>query len=115
MKTVNLDKFKTQHKITLDGEQYVIRSLTLKEMVESDFQERMEQTEDALEKFTIMVEHLSQISSIPEEVLMEQEIGVLSAMMQVAQGVDPNEAPEEAPEEDAEDGGEEGNPPESEE
>ena len=89
MKFVNLDKFKTQTQVQLDGKKYTVKGMTVAMFIEEQDVNLDEMSER--EKFAHYVQRLSKTTSIPEDVLKEQELPVLIALMQVAQGVDPEE------------------------
>lgn len=93
MKIVNLDKFRRKLQVTLDGVTYDVRGTTFEEFL-SDVEQ--DDAQSTVKKFEYQVKRLTNMTSIPEETLRKQEMTVLTALMQVCQGIDPEEVEDEA-------------------
>lgn len=95
MKVVNLDKFRNKSIVILDGEQYEVKGLTVNMYLnDSDFAEMNANPEDQKGQIERMLNILTKLSNVPREVLVEQDFAVLSALMLVAQGGNPEEKEE---------------------
>lgn len=88
MKVVNLDKFRRKMQVVLDGVTYDVRGTTFEEFLQDIEQD---DTESTVKKFEYQVKRLTAMTSIPEDTLRKQEMTVLTALMQVCQGIEPVE------------------------
>lgn len=98
MKVINLDKFRRKMQVILDGVTYDVRGTTFEEFLLDVEQDDAAST---VKKFEYQVKRLTAMTSIPEPTLRAQEMTVLTALMQVCQGIDPDEV-EDEPESGAE-------------
>lgn len=89
MKVVNLDKFKRKQKVILEGNEYEIFGVKTKEFFEEDFEAINNDKSDFKTQVRLFVDTIIKHSDIPEEILLEQELEVLMALIQVMQGQDP--------------------------
>jgi len=96
MKVINLDKFKTETQVQLDGKTYTVKGMTVEQWLNDSDGDGVEKTER--EKFVETLDRIAGMSDIPVEVLKVQQFSVLTALMQVAQGLDPNAPKEEGDE-----------------
>lgn len=94
MKVVNLDKFKKKQKVILEDAEYNIYGMKVGEFVEEGMDESKYENMTIKEQVVFFIDSILKHSDIPKEVLLDQEIEVLSALMQVMQGVDPSEKDE---------------------
>ncbi len=93
MKIINLDKFRIQSVVSLDGVNYTIEGRTVESFLESDIDERMKTCSNEKERVKLMVEELEKTTSIPREVLVKQQFPVLYAILSVMNGIDPETNP----------------------
>lgn len=89
MKVINLDKFKTEQTVLLDGTEYTVRGITVEQWLDEVGEEDNEKELDTKEQFERYISQLAKLSTIPTEVLRVQQFPVLTALMQIAQGLDP--------------------------
>jgi hypothetical protein len=89
MKIINLDKFRIQTAVELQGVTYTIEGRTVEDFLANDLDERMAGCSDEKEKTKLMVSELEKITTIPKEVLMKQHFPVLHALLQIINGIDP--------------------------
>ena len=88
MKVVNLNKFKQDQDVTLDGVDYTVRHLTVDEYMNNTVQERFKDCKDEKEKARVMIDVIGEFTTIPKEILVKQPFTVLNAIIQLIQGVD---------------------------
>lgn len=90
MKIINFDEFKPKTRIILDGGEYVVKGYTVGFYLENgDVSERAEAISDTQEKIRFMVDVLQELTTIPREVLVEQDMERLYMLFAVIRGVDP--------------------------
>jgi len=94
MEVVSLDKFKTEQKVTLDGNTYTVRGLTVAEYIDGSIIDEMEKAETGKEYAKLLVDALEVLTDIPREKLKKQELRVLSTLMRLSQGMSPEEEEE---------------------
>lgn len=88
MTAVNLDQFKKVQKVTLDGKEYEVKGVSASQFIGGFLDEETGKLSDR-EQFEKMIEALGELTTIPVEVLKQQDFGVLTALMLIAQGIDP--------------------------
>lgn len=93
MKIINLDKFRIQNTVSLDGVNYTIEGRTVESFLESDIDERMKECVTEKERVKLMVAELEKTTTIPREVLVKQQFPVLYAILSVLNGIDPEANP----------------------
>lgn len=87
---IKLDKYRYQQKVELDGVVYTVRGFTVQDYVDGILNySDLDKTED---QFLHMVNTIERISNIPKEKLINEQFAVLSALMAMAQGRNPDEA-----------------------
>lgn len=86
MKVVNLDKYKTNVAIKLDGKEYVIRGITVDEFINEKF--KMPEGMTDKDSFIAIIKMIAELTGAPEETLAKQELGVLMAIMDIINGKD---------------------------
>lgn len=91
MKTINLDKFKTQTEVTIDDHIYIVKGMTVGQYINEDFDEKFNNAKTDKEKVKLMVDMLKRLSNIPEDVLYGLNFQALMVLSQVAQGLDVDE------------------------
>ncbi len=101
MKVINLDQFKRVQKVSIDGVEYEVTGITAEQFIGGFLDEATAGLSDR-EQFEKMIQALREITTVPEDKLRKMDIGVLTALMMVAQGVDPTAKPKDAVEGDAE-------------
>ncbi len=87
MEVINLDRFKTCQKVSIDGTEYEVNGTTVDQFLHEI---KREASNDVEEQYTYFLGKLVEISNIPEEVLLKQEPSVLVALIQISQGIDPS-------------------------
>ena len=88
MKTVNLDKFRKQTAVTINGKEYIVKGMTVGQYINDDFDNKFKNAKTDKEKVKVMIGTLTKISNIPEEVLYDLDFDSLLILSQIAQGVD---------------------------
>lgn len=88
MKAINLDQFKKVQKITLDGEEYEVKGVSARQFIGGFLDDETSTLSDR-EQFKRMIDALAEITTIPAEKLMGLDMQVLTAIMLIAQGIDP--------------------------
>ena len=78
----------------LEGNEYEIFGVKTREFIEEDFDSINGESTDFREQIRVFIKTILKHSNIPEDVLLDQELEVLMALIQVMQGQDP-EAEEE--------------------
>jgi len=91
MKVVNLDKFKQENKVIIDGAEYIVKGMTVRQFLNNNINDKLNEAKDDAERVKAMVEVLRQISNIPEEKLLDLNFQALTALIYVAQGINPEE------------------------
>ena len=91
MKVHNLDKYKKKQQIILDGKTYEVKGLSVRMYLEDERMNKLDETASDKETVRIMVDLLSEITNIPTEVIKDQDIEVLKALVAVSQGEDPDQ------------------------
>lgn len=89
MKVVNLDKFKKHQTVILEGNEYKIFGIKVSEFFEEDMEESKYEKMGIKEQVKFFIDSILKHSDIPKDVLLDQELDVLMALMQVMQGIDP--------------------------
>ena len=89
MKLINLNKFKKNQEVELDGCTYEVRTLTVDEFLTQNLQQEIEEAGDTKGQVVKMIELLCRFTTIPEEILRQQPFPVLHALILLTQGVDP--------------------------
>lgn len=90
MKTINLNKFSSKQRIILDDTEYTVTGFTVQNYIEDDLGlDSLNKIEDPKKQAQAMVDVISKISDIPKAVLLAQPVGIIHAIIQVAQGIDP--------------------------
>lgn len=98
MQIINLDKFKKVQAVELDGKQYEVQGITV-DMYLNDPDFPLAGTGGATKEATqATINVLHRLSGIPKETLVNQPFSVLTALMQIAQGIDPGEPEQEGKE-----------------
>ena len=69
MEPLNLDKFKIGREVTLNGQKYYVRGMTVKEMAEMDVEDKLKQADSNKVHSQVIINILTQLSDIPEDVL----------------------------------------------
>lgn len=88
MKAINLDQFKKVQKITLDGVEYEVKGVSARRFIGGFLDDETSTLSDR-EQFQRMIDALAEITTIPAEKLMGLDMQVLTAIMLIAQGIDP--------------------------
>jgi hypothetical protein len=91
MKILNVDKFTTKYTVVIEGKEFTVRAMSVKQFSELDIANKLANS-DEKSLIKVMVEVLKAVSDIPEETLWDQEFRVLSMLLGIAQGQDPDEA-----------------------
>lgn len=90
MKVLNVDKFSTKYKIVIDGKEYTIKAMSVKQFSELDITRKLN-ADDEGSLVEAMIEILKTVSDIPEDVLWNQEFKVLTILLGIAQGQNPED------------------------
>lgn len=99
MKVINLDRFRTTQTVSLEGIEYEVYGMTVRQFLENGGEQH--EFENAQDQFNFFIDKLEKSTNIPRDVLVDQEPGVLAALFKVCQGIDPEieeGAPEGSPE-----------------
>jgi hypothetical protein len=92
MGVINLEKFKVEQEVEIDGKVYKVRGMTVGDYINDNFTQRMEKAKSPIEQCKIMVEALEAFSDIPKDILMALNFKALHALVLVTQGAyDENE------------------------
>jgi len=91
MTILNVDKFTTKYTVVIEGKEFTVRAMSVKQFSELDIANKLANS-DEKSLIKVMVEVLKAVSDIPEETLWDQEFRVLSMLLGIAQGQDPDEA-----------------------
>ena len=92
MKIINLDKFRRVQPVTLGGKEYEVYGLSVDDYLNQGVIQKVEQAKTPQEQVSAMLEALKRFTNIPIEVLRRQEWPVLTALIHVIQGIDPEDA-----------------------
>jgi hypothetical protein len=95
MKVINLNQFKRHQQVELDGKVYTVRGITVSEVIDDEFGSKFAEAETDKDRVKVMVEQMCKLSDIPYDLLMNQDMELLTALMEVAQGNDPTAEKEE--------------------
>jgi len=91
VKVINLDSYKKQKQVILDGETYSLKGVTVGMYLDDSTIDSLQNgAGDAKVTIRKTIDLLLKISNIPEAVLKEQDFETLGMIMAVAQGVDPS-------------------------
>jgi len=90
MKVINLDRFKNVQKVEIEGIEYTVRGFTVDMFLNDPVLANLDSAEGKA-RIAIIVQLMEKLSDIPVEVLMEQSLDLLTALMSVIQGNDPND------------------------
>jgi hypothetical protein len=91
MKIVNLDKFAEKQKFILEGKEYEIRGMTVNEYISDNWMEKIDEQATEKERVETIIKTICKLSDVPEEVLWRQPFEVLTILLQLSQGVNPDE------------------------
>lgn len=94
MKTINLDKFRVQTAVTIEGKEYIVKGMTVGQYINEDFENKFNEAKTDKEKVKVMVDTLLKLSNIPEEVLYGLDFTSLLILSQITQGADIEEQKE---------------------
>jgi hypothetical protein len=86
MKVVNLNKFKNAQQVELDGKTYSVRGLKVKEYMSGEFDVLTSEGKTPKENLETMINFLLKVTDIPKEVLEDQELQVLTALVELSNG-----------------------------
>lgn len=89
MKIINLNKFKTQQQVQIDSEVYDIYGIPVGDIIDDDPIEKIDQIKDPKSQVKIIIDTLCKYSNIPQKILKSQPFNVLTALIYVIQGIDP--------------------------
>lgn len=89
MKVINLDRFKNSQTVEFDDAKYKINGVSVDMYLNDTTLTDMENCTDLNERIKLIIEVLGKLSDIPKEVLGRQGLPMLTALLQVAQGIDP--------------------------
>lgn len=90
MKVVNLDKYRTEQKVALEGKEYIVRGITVG-LYLNDSIDKLNEDGNIRGKVTAILDILTKSTDIPRPILERQSFEVLNALFFVAQGIDPEE------------------------
>ncbi len=90
---LNLDKFCNKSEVSLKGKTYTIGHVSVGQMIEG-VADKIDQEKDAKKKISMTVDLLADLSDIPREELIKQPVQVLTIILLIAQGTDPDKAVE---------------------
>ena len=90
MEIINLDAFKKIKRVVLDGQRYEVYGMTVGEFVDGKLEDKLAQAGQDMKKMaTAMIDALTEMTNIPLETLKKQQLEVITALVQIAQGSDP--------------------------
>lgn len=90
MKIINLDGFKVERKITLDGVEYDVYGMAVGDYINGNTSAEIEGKEKtATEKINAMLDTIVSKTSMPREVVEKQSFPVIRAILAVIYGNDP--------------------------
>lgn len=96
MKIINLDKFKTHKKISLDGKAYEVRGMTVEQFLNAG--EPDVDGKSAMDQLRELVAYIvnAGFTNIPEKTLKKQEPEILNLIIRISQGYEPDDEEDEA-------------------
>ena len=93
MKVINLDSYRKEQGVILNGIQYKIKGITvgmfLGDLNMQTLMGEAKTSEEMKENVKTLVDMLCNMSDIPREVLIDQPFEVINALMVISQGGDP--------------------------
>jgi hypothetical protein len=89
MKVINLDKFRIETVVELQGVNYTVEGRTVENFLVSDLDERLNACANERDRVRVMVDELETLTTIPREVLLKQHFPVLKALLEILNGNDP--------------------------
>lgn len=85
MKVVNLDKFRRQTRVVIDGEEYTLRGMTIGQYLDGDYNLS---NPDPKEQVRNMLNMLRDMSNIPEDKIRAMSFEEIEVLTKLIQGID---------------------------